>query len=72
MLVASSGGAVLPHPLGGTLTERAFYAPQPIQHDVNTLLDRRSAIGPCELLSNNLVHFLQALIQSPGELISQW
>lgn len=45
--------------LRGRLAERAFFAPQAIEHGVNTLLGRRSPIGPCELLNNDFVQYLQ-------------
>lgn len=56
ILVTSSEGAIIP---SGRLAKRAFFTPQAIEHGVNTLLGRRSLIGPCEILSNDFVQFLQ-------------
>lgn len=46
---------------GGRLAETAFFAPQAAEHDINTLMDWRSAIGPCELLNNDFNSWFRAL-----------
>lgn len=46
---------------GGRLAERAFFAPQATEHDINTQMDWRSAIGSCELLNNDFNSWFRGL-----------
>ena len=51
--------------LGVRLAGRNFFAPQAIEHDLNTPLARRRAAGAYELSNNHFVQFSQQLIESP-------
>lgn len=59
MSVTRSRGASLPRV---KLAGRAFFAPQAVEHAINTRLDTTRATGPCELSNNDSVPCMHRLI----------